>query len=180
MAKKQQEFKEELEIPEGIKISLENGLLTVTGKRGEIKRDFFTPVIKLLTEGNKIIFTMKKFSKREKTLLGTFMSHIRNMFIGVTEGFVYKLKICSGHFPMNVSFKNHELIIKNFIGEKVPRVLKVKESVNLKVEGDIITLEANDIEIVGLTASSIEKLTRRPGFDKRIFQQGIYITDKPE
>jgi len=49
------------------------------------------------------------------------------MIRGVTEGYTYKLKICSGHFPMNVSLKGDVLEIKNFIGESVPRKLKIKE-----------------------------------------------------
>jgi len=113
-------------------------------------------------------------------LLGTYVAHLNNLFRGVKEGFVYKLKICSGHFPMNVSIKNDEFIIKNFIGEKVPRVLKINSDVKVNIDGEVITIESNNIELAGQTAGSIEKLSSRTGFDKRIFQQGIFIIEKPK
>lgn len=173
-------YNEEIEVPEGVQVSLDKTILIVKGKRGEIKRDFFDPKVKIDVKNNKVLFDIKIMTKREKMLLGTYIAHIKNMFRGISDGFTYKLKICSGHFPMNVSFKNNEFTIKNFIGEKVPRVLKVNPDVKVTIEGDLVTLESNDIGLAGQTAGSIEKLSSRPGFDKRIFQQGIFITEKPK
>ena len=79
---------------------------------------------------------------------------------------------------MNVSLKGDVLEIKNFIGEKVPRTLKIRPGASVKINGDEIVVEAINKEIAGQTAGSIEKLTKRPGFDKRIFQDGIYIVEK--
>jgi large subunit ribosomal protein L6 len=173
-------YVEEIEVTEGVEASLDNTILVIKGDKGELKRDFFDPKIKIDIKDKKIIFNVAIMTKREKMLLGTYVAHVKNMFRGVTEGFTYKLKICSGHFPMNVSFKNNEFIIKNFIGEKVPRVLKVNPDVSVKIEGELVTIEANNIELAGQTAGSIEKLSSRPGFDRRIFQQGIFIIEKPK
>ena len=71
-----------------------------------------------------------------------------------------------------------KLIIKNFLGEKFPRILKLKEGVDVKIEGDKINVQSSSKELAGTTASDIEKITRRPNFDTRIFQDGIYITNK--
>ncbi|MFH1439902.1 MAG: 50S ribosomal protein L6 [Candidatus Woesearchaeota archaeon] len=173
-------YKEKLNVPAGITVKLDAGLLTVTGTKGELKRNFFDPNMKISIQDNAIVVDIPKMSKREKTQLGTIFAHMKNMFRGVNEGFVYKLKICSGHFPMNVTVKNHEFIIKNFIGEKVPRILRFNPCVSIKIDGDIVTIEAIDIELAGQVASQIEKLSTRVGFDRRIFQQGIFITEKPE
>ena len=100
------------------------------------------------------------------------------MIKGSNEGHVYELKICSGHFPMNVSIQGKELVVKNFIGEKFPRRLKIQEGVIVKIEGEKITVEHTSKEIAGQSAANIEQLTRRPNFDSRIFQDGIYITVK--
>ena len=172
-------YQETIEVPEGIEAKLDNTVLIVKGPKGELKRDFVDPRMKFSIQGNKITIDLPILTKREKKQLGTFVAHIKNMFVGAKEGFVYKLKICSGHFPMNVSVKNSEFIIKNFIGEKIPRVLKLNPDVKVGVDGEIITVEANNIELAGQTAGSIEQLSKRPGFDRRIFQQGIFITDKP-
>ena len=79
---------------------------------------------------------------------------------------------------MNVSIKDKTFEIKNFIGEKVPRVLKIKDTVDVKLEGDMVIVESISKECAGQMAASIEQLTRRPGFDTRVFQDGIFITYK--
>jgi large subunit ribosomal protein L6 len=79
---------------------------------------------------------------------------------------------------MSVSVADNFLIIKNFLGEKIPRKVKLKPGVTVKVEGNIVVVEGADKEITGQVAADIEQTTRRPGFDKRIFQDGIYIIDK--
>ena len=80
---------------------------------------------------------------------------------------------------MNVSVSNNNMTIKNFLGEKYPRTLLIKEGVQVKVEGDKIFVESVNKELAGTVASEIEKLTRRPNFDTRIFQDGIFIVEKP-
>jgi large subunit ribosomal protein L6 len=111
-------------------------------------------------------------------MMQTFKAHIKNLIRGVMEGHLYKLKICSGHFPMSVSVSGEEFIIKNFMGENVPRTLKLKENVSVKVEGDQVIVESIDKEKAGQTAADIEQLTRVTNKDLRIFQDGIYITFK--
>lgn len=176
MAKK--DLIEKLEIPEGISVSKEESFLIVKGEKGDVKRKFDNPLVKIELKNNEIVLSAKAAGKKEKSIVFTYRAHLKNMFKGVQETFVYKLKICSGHFPMNVSVSNDKLVIKNFLGEKVPRGLKLKQSVEVKVEGNIITVESPDKEIAGQVAADIEQRTRRPGFDKRIFQDGIYIIEK--
>lgn len=79
---------------------------------------------------------------------------------------------------MTVAVSKNELVVKNFLGEKVPRIIKLKENVTVKIEGEHIKIESPDKELAGQCAADIEKLTRRPGFDTRIFQDGIYIINK--
>ncbi|MBS3165081.1 hypothetical protein J4439_06645 [Candidatus Woesearchaeota archaeon] len=57
-------------------------------------------------------------------------------------------------------------------------MLKLRQGVQVKVEGSDIRVESVSRELAGQTAASIEQLTRRPGFDNRIFQDGIYIVEK--
>jgi large subunit ribosomal protein L6 len=79
---------------------------------------------------------------------------------------------------MNVSVSGDTFAIKNFLGEKVPRTLKIKEGVTVKVEGTDVTVESTDIEKAGQVAADIEQLTRITNRDIRIFQDGIYIVEK--
>ena len=173
-----QTYVENIGIPEGITVLLEGKRLTFTGSKGNVIKKLENPRIKIKIKDNKIELKTNSFSKRDKTMIKTYKAHILNGFKGCLEGFSYKLKICSGHFPMNVSVSNNKIIIKNFLGEKVPRELDMIKDVDVKIDGSFINVEATDKEKAGQMAANIEQKTRRPGFDKRIFQDGIYIVDK--
>ena len=111
-------------------------------------------------------------------MINTFKAHLIHMIVGSMEGHVYKLKICSGHFPMTVAMKGDTLEVKNFLGEAHPRTLKIKQGADVKVNGEEIVVESPDKEIAGQTAADIEQLTRITNRDRRIFQDGIYIVEK--
>ena len=172
------DVKETQTLPEGVSGSYANGTLTVKGSKGEVSRLLRNPKIVISVSGQDVVFDMKTFSKNEKKMARTFAAHIRNMIKGATEGHEYKLKICSGHFPMNVSVKGNQLEVKNFIGEAVPRKITFKPGVDVKLNGTEISVTGTDKELTAQAAASIEKLTRRNGFDRRIFQDGIYIVEK--
>jgi len=165
-------------LPDGVSARLEGSDLVLKGPKGELRKNFRDVYVRISIEGNLIKIYAENATRRQKMTIGTFLSHVKNMSKGVSKGYVYKLRICSGHFPMNVSFANGEISIKNFIGEKVPRVVKVRDGIKVNVQGTDITIEAADKELAGQTAADIEQITRRPGFDTRIFQSGIYIIDK--
>ncbi|HZX45321.1 MAG TPA: 50S ribosomal protein L6 [Candidatus Nanoarchaeia archaeon] len=172
------DLKLEIGIPEGVSVKVDNTHVSVKGKSGEASKEMHNPKIKVFAEANKIVIEALKPTRREQRIAYTFNAHIKNLIKGAAESYIYKLKICSGHFPMNVSTKGNELIVKNFFGEKVPRVLKLKERVNVKVEGDIITVTSANKELAGQAAADIEQLTRRTRFDTRVFQDGIWIIEK--
>ncbi len=173
------DMQEKVAVPEGVTAKVGDGnAVEITGEKGSVRRSFKDSRIKVSLQGNEIVLEAAKGTKREKMRLNTYRAHIRNMIRGVSEGHTYQLKVCSGHFPMNVSMQGDELVVKNFIGEKVPRKLKIKDGVKITVDGDIITVESHSKELAGDVASAIERLTKRPGFDKRIFQDGIYMINK--
>ncbi|RLE45256.1 50S ribosomal protein L6 [Candidatus Woesearchaeota archaeon] len=169
----------EAEIPEGVTVDITgNGKISVKGPKGKVFRQIKDAKIKFQAKDNKVLLFVKGATKREKSLINTYFKHIQNMMKGVVEGFVYKLKICSGHFPMNVAVSGNKLTVKNFIGEKFPRVLTIKDAVDVKVDGDIITVESIDKEKAGQVAADIENMMRVTNRDRRIFQDGIYIIEK--
>lgn len=171
-------YTETVPLAEGVSVTIQNSIITVKGAKGEVVKSFLHPKVDISVSADGVNFSVKKYSKSEKKIVNTFIAHLKNMFKGSMEGHSYKLKICSGHFPMNVSVKGNGMEVKNFIGEAVPRKLSFKEGVQVKMDGDIITVTGLSKELTGQTAASIEKLTRRNGFDRRIFQDGIYIIDK--
>jgi large subunit ribosomal protein L6 len=170
---------ETIEIPEGVQVSHENNLFVIKGPKGELKRRFFNPRINIEIKNNEIILSCgQKPTKREKKLIYTFKAHLLNMMKGIISGHIYKLRIFYTHFPMNVSVREKVFEVKNFIGENTPRKLVMPEGINVEVKGNEVIVEGIDKEKTAQAAADIETLTKRPGFDKRIFQDGIYIYHK--
>lgn len=167
-----------VDIPDKITAEISDGKLTITGPKGNVTKDFFVENVNVSVVSGKIILTSKKNTKNEKQLIGTFKATINNMLEGVNEGHHYKMKICSGHFPMSVSVAGQEFSVKNFVGEKTPRKLRIPEGVTIKVKGNEIEIEGCDKQMAGNVAGAIEKLTHRPNFDRRIFQDGIVIYEE--
>ena len=172
------EIFQEIEIPEEVEAEINGSILTVKGKEGEIKRTFNTNKIILEKKDNKISVGNKKATKSEKKMINTIISHVKNMIKGVQEKFEYKLKVCSSHFPISVEIRENEVIIKNFLGEKIPRKSKILEKVEIKIDNDIISVSSFDKELAGQTAANLEKATRIKTRDRRIFQDGIFIISK--
>ena len=177
-AKGKGNLRKELDIPDGVVAAISGPHLTLKGSKGEVKREFKKHAVSIKVEGNKIIFEIGRATKENKKMMGSLAAHTKNMIKGCLENHTYTLKICAGHFPMTVSVTGDKLNVKNFLGEKVPRVLHLKEGASVKVEGQIITVTSSSKEIAGQVSADIEQLTRRPGFDTRIFQDGCYIISK--
>lgn len=172
-------IEERIEIPEGVDVKIGDRIVNATGPKGSAQRKWDDKKIKVSVEGKEVVFMVTdKPSKRERRSVGTLRAHVKNVLRGAKEGFVYKLKICSGHFPMNVSVSGNEFVVKNFLGEKTPRKVKIMPGVKVVVQGQEVKVEGVDKELVSQTAADIEQLTRRTNYDKRIFQDGIYIIHK--
>ncbi|PIN86489.1 50S ribosomal protein L6 [Candidatus Woesearchaeota archaeon CG10_big_fil_rev_8_21_14_0_10_44_13] len=171
-------MEDSVEIPGGMQASIENSIISIKGSKGELKKSFRCPTVSIEKKDNKLIVFAENATKREKKMIGSFIAHIKNMVKGAKEGHKYRLKICSGHFPMNVSMSGKDFIVKNFLGEKIPRVLRLKEGVSVKIDGQEVVVDSCNKELAGQTAADIEKLTTIKGRDRRVFQDGIYIINK--
>lgn len=171
-------LEEKIEIPEGVEIEITNGMIKVKGPKGENQKKLLSPKIKISKKDKTIILLAEKPSKREKTMINTFKAHINNMIKGVIGIFIYTLKICSGHFPMSVTIDNNNVVIKNFLGEKIPRKAKILPGVEVKIQGDVISVEGINKEDVSQTSANMELATRIVNRDRRVFGDGIFITNK--
>jgi large subunit ribosomal protein L6 len=172
------EIKATIPVPQGVTVSMDGNVIAIKGPKGEHRRSVATKRVSVSVAGSDVVVLSLNATKNDKRTLQTNAAHIRNMLRGAKDGHVYKLKICSGHFPMSVSLKGDAFEVKNFIGESVPRTLKIKPGCKVTIAGTEITVESHNKEIAGSQAAAIELLMRRPGFDPRVFQDGIYIVEK--
>lgn len=93
------------------------------------------------------------------------------MIIGVTKGFLYKMKLVYAHFPINAipSDDGSSIQIRNFLGEKFVRECPMLEGTTVKLSDvkDEIILQGNDIEKVSQSAASITDKCRVKNKDIR-------------
>src|SRR3989344_3401715 len=168
-------IEESIIIPEDVEAAADGNRISVKGKNGEIQKIFLHNKIKIRKDGHELILNIGKSDRRDKAVFYTFKAHINNMIKGVREGHQYRLKICYSHFPINVEVKGEQVLIKNFLGEKVPRKTKLMQGVNAKVDGEHIILNGIDIEKVGQSAANIESVCNIKHRDRRVFQDGCFI-----
>jgi len=166
-------------LPEGVQIEIDNFKVSITGEKGKLERDFASPLfnkyLKIEKTGNAMKITSTSTKRKQKAIVGTVASHLINMIEGVTKGYTKKLKIAYIHFPFTVKLEDDKINITNFLGEKSPRFAKVIGDSKVEVKGDIVTVTGINKEEVGQTASNIELATKVKGFDRRVFQDGIFL-----
>ncbi len=180
----------ELQTPDEVSAEVDHLDLTVEGPNGSVTRRLWYPDISVAIESvpatpersetvDAVVIESDADDAKTMSTLGTFESHVRNMFYGVTEGWEYEMEVFYSHFPMQVSVEGNEVVIENFLGERAPRRTQVHGDTEVEVDAERVTLRGPDIEDVGQTAADIEQLTRVKDKDVRVFQDGVYITGKP-
>jgi len=120
-------------------------------------------------------------NRKQLATVRTVVSHIDNMMVGVTRGFLYKMRFVYSHFPINVTLNGENVEIRNFLGEKRVRKIKLLDGVKYVRSADVkdqIELSGNDIAMVSLTAAQIQGQTNVRKKDLRKFLDGIYVSEK--
>jgi len=169
-----------IEIPEGVEVEVEGRVVTVTGEKGTLTRDFSHTPLSIMLEGAVVKVGVNWPRKREASFVGTISSHIQNMITGVTKGFTYKLKIVFSHFPISVKADGKKVMIENFTGERNPRTAKIMGETKVAVKGDDVIVQGLSIEDVSQTAANIQRATKIKVKDPRVFLDGIYVYERHE
>jgi len=169
----------ELDIPDDVTADVDQLDLTVEGPNGRVTRQLWFPAVSVAVEDGAVVIASDETDKRTRATMGTFASHVENLFEGVTEGWTYEMQVLYAHFPMQVRVEGDQVVIENFLGERHPRRTTVHGDTQVEVDGETVRLSGPDKEDVGQTAADIEQLTRVNDKDTRIFQDGVYITHKP-
>ena len=173
-------MREKIDTPDEVTATIDHLELTVEGPNGSVTRRLWYPDIAVDTEEGTVVIETDTDDAETRATVGTFRSHVTNMFRGVTEGWEYEMEVFYSHFPMQVSVEGDEVVIENFLGETAPRRTPVRGDTEVSVDGEALTVRGPSIEDVGQTAADIEQLTRVPDKDTRVFQDGVYITGTPE
>ncbi|PJA90287.1 MAG: 50S ribosomal protein L6 [Candidatus Magasanikbacteria bacterium CG_4_9_14_3_um_filter_32_9] len=148
--------KQIIQIPQGVTVETVEGFIIVKGPKGELKKAL-NPIVKVnITENEVTVKVDNENDKKERSLWGTFASHIKNMVVGVTEGYKKQLEINGVGYRVAMQGKD----LKMEVGFSHSVIFDVPEGITLTVEKNLITIEGIDKELVGQTAAEIRAIKK--------------------
>lgn len=159
-----------IDIPENVKVKVENNKVYVSGPKGELYTEYL-PIVSVEVADNKVSVKVKNpESSKEKPFWGLYRALIANMVKGVTEGFSRKLQfsgvgfsaVCSGQkLTLNLGFSH-------------PVIYTLPNGISAIIEKDIITISGIDKQLVGQVAAEIRKIKKADPYKLK----GIKYTDE--
>ena len=135
-----------LTIPEGVSLTVENGVATAKGPKGELSLSIDSN-INVSVEGNEVNVTRNSEIKTVKQMHGTTNALISNMIIGVTEGYAKSLEIIGVGYRFNPKGKTLE--VSAGYAHKVE--LEVPEGLTVEA------VSATEIKISGINKEAVGK-----------------------
>ena len=143
-----------INLPAGVEIIQNNGVVTVKGPKGELTREFNTN-IEIRVEGTEVTLHRPNDSKEMKTIHGTSRANLNNMVVGVSEGFKKELEMRGVGY--RAQLQGSKLVLS--VGKSHQDEVEAPEGVSFEVPS-ATTIVVNGInkEVVGQTAAYIRSL----------------------
>jgi large subunit ribosomal protein L6 len=141
-------------VPEGVKVNIEKGLVTVTGPKWELRRHF-NPDMAITLENNNLMVSRPSDGKTHRSLHGLTRTLLANMVEGVTRGFDKSLEIVGVGYRAEKT--GDKLVLR--IGFSQPVEISPIAGISLDVEGGTrIKVSGIDKEVVGEMAAEIRAI----------------------
>lgn len=147
-------------IPEGASVEVQENVITVKGKLGELTQHFSGVAIKV--EDEQVWVTRPSDSKDHKAKHGLYRSLISNMIEGVTKGWTKELELVGVGYRASNQGQKLDLALgfsHNIVLDLAPEV-KI-ETTSEKGKNPIIKLTSYDKQLVGQIAAKIRSF-RKP------------------
>ena len=142
--------KQAIEIPDGVDISVADGVVTVKGPKGS---NNFTPGagVKINVDGSTATVELTGKDKQSRSNYGTTRSIIAGMIVGVTEGYKKSLIMNGVGYNANVSGKQ----LKLSCGYSHDVYLDIPQGIICKAQKENIDVEGSDKQLVGQFTAKI-------------------------
>lgn len=138
-------------LPAGVTLTVNNGVVTVKGKLGELKERIH-PSITLESKGNEVTLVRATESRTDRALHGTTRANIANMVKGVSEGFSKKLELVGVGYKAEIKGKNLALAL----GFSHAILFRGPESIKIETPTpNSILISGSDKQLVGLVSAKL-------------------------
>ncbi|RJP85008.1 MAG: 50S ribosomal protein L6 [Desulfobacteraceae bacterium] len=145
--------KKPIGIPEKVKITYENNVLSVQGEKGILTRTIH-PDVQLNIEKTLLTVSIDLMDKKTRSLWGMTRAVISNMVTGVSKGFERDLEINGIGYRAELKGNSIEFNL----GYSHPIDFPLPEGISAKIDKNVIKLSSFDKELLGFTASTIRAL----------------------
>ncbi len=146
--------KQPITIPSGVKVNIQDRVITVEGPKGKLNFTF-SPLVEVKVDNSQIIIKALSKEKLGKALFGTTRAVINNMVKGVIEGFRKELEIVGIGYKAQI--KGKSLVLQ--IGFSHPVEIPIPSDINVSVPSPTkIVVEGIDKVKVGQFAVDIRKI----------------------
>ncbi len=167
----------EFPISEGVTVEIKGNEIHTKGSLGSNARKYNDALLQISKKGNTIVIesvTDKVLAKKAAMVERTFKKELENDMQGVTQHFEKKMKAVFAHFPITVEVKGSDVLIKNIIGERFPRISKIVGNTKLEVKGQNLRIYGTSLDDVSQTSANIRQICKMRNKDIRVFQDGLY------
>ncbi len=140
-------------LPQGVKVTVENNMVTVEGAKGKLSQELKGNVA-VEVKDNEVIITRGDDEKLSKSYHGLYRQLINNMVIGVSKGYEKALVINGVGYRADVSGR----VLNLNLGYSTPIEYMIPEGINIVADGPKLTISGISKEKVGQTAAEIRSL----------------------
>lgn len=140
-----------VELPKGVEISVNNGVIAVKGAKGTLSQAVH-PAVDVAIEGNVVKFSPKDGITKANVQTGTLRALVNNMVKGVSAGFERKLTLVGVGFRAAVQGKNLNLTL----GFSHPVNFEIPTGITIACPTQTeIVVTGTDRQLVGQVAANI-------------------------
>ena len=148
-------------IPEGINVSVDNSIISIKGKLGELSQKVDNSITITIND-NEVVLTRNSEEKQVKAYHGLYYSLITNMVEGVTNGFTKKLELVGVGYRASNQGQKLDLSVgysHNIIFE-IPAEVKINCE-SEKGKAPVVILSSHNKQLLGAVAAKIRSF-RKP------------------
>ena len=141
-------------IPAGVTVEVASGIVTVSGKLGQLKQEYSEVDIKV--EDGQVIVERSSDHKVQRSKHGLYRALISNMIIGVSEGFTKSLELVGVGYRASNQGQKLDIALgfsHNIVIDVAPEV--TVETISEKGKNPIIKLTSFDKQLLGAVAAKI-------------------------
>lgn len=167
--------KQPISIPNGVSVTIADGLVQVSGSKGELSQPLLSGLAVINDNGTLQVNALNEEAKT-RAFHGLMRTLINNMILGVSNGFSKKLEIIGVGY--RVAAQGND-ILKFSLGYSHDIMFQLPVGVKADIEQNVITLSGADKQRVGQVASDIRELRKpEPYKGKGIKYENEYIIRK--